>query len=276
MKIRDAIVALEGHYIVELDYSQLEVYCLAAITGDEALIDTLNEGDFHANNLKAWIAADNGNAEGKSRKMAKAISFQLQYGAQAKGMSDKLGIPKKECQSFIDGFYDTYDQVRAWHTGLVTAAENGGVQAKERVQGYPVKEYRFESGYGKGYLFRQLVRDSWNFGVRVYFKPTFLQNYPVQGLASDIIRFALAALWRSRMCAPYKVANTIHDSIKITCKKERLTESVAWVTKVMKETPILVLRELGFHWPEGLELKVDVEYGTRWSEMTVLEPPYLV
>ena len=277
MKIRDAFQAPLGYIIVEIDYSQLETYCLAAITHDVNLVPALIRGeDLHQGNLEAWIESDGGNVEGKDRRAAKGLSFGLAYGETAFGMEKSKGIPKESGQKFIDGYYARFPGVYQWHESLEMEAEAGGRASEVRIDGYPLKEYMMETGYGKRYLFRQQLKDEWKWNKKTgnkvaHFKPTYLKNYPIQGIAADIIKFALARMWRVRkelFTGRGHLMNSIHDSIRLLAKEEHALDLTRDVSAIMTEEPVRVLRALGFDWPEGLELQVDAEYGRVWSEMT--------
>lgn len=271
MKVRDAVIALPGYKIVEIDYSQLETYCLAAMSHDAHLIKCLIRGDdLHAQNLEAWIAADDGNAEGKDRRGAKSLSFGLAYGETPWGMERKKGIPRKEAQAFIDGYYATYPGVHDWHDDLVNDAANQADISDLKIEGIPVKEYVLYSGYGKSYYFTEDVRNNKRTGkAETSFKPTYLKNYPIQGIASDIIRFALAELWRVRRAMLHGrgfLINTIHDSILLMVKDEHMA-LVPEVERLMCHVPLAKLKSLGFNWPRGLPLRVDAEVGNIWTDM---------
>lgn len=271
MKVRDAVIALPGHKIVEIDYSQLETYCLAAVSNDARLIECLIRGDdLHDQNLKAWIDADGGNAEGKDRRGAKGLSFGLAYGETSWGMERSKGVPKAAGQAFIDGYYVTYPGVQDWHTTLVEDAANEGAPSNIKVEGIPVREYYLDTGYGKRYYFTQDVRQNKRTGNwETTFKPTFLKNYPIQGIASDIIRFALSELWRVRhtlLKGRGFLINTIHDSILLMVREAHMA-LVLEVERLMTHVPLTKLRQLGFVWPEGLPLRVDSEVGNIWTDM---------
>ncbi len=271
MKVRDAIIALPGYVIVEIDYSQLETYCLAAMSHDEHLIKCLIRGDdLHSQNLQAWIEADGGNAEGKDRRGAKGLSFGLAYGETAWGMEKSKGVPKEAGQAFIDGYYKTYPGVGEWHQDLIDGAASKGTISDVKVQGIPVKEHLLDIGYGKQYYFTEDVRYNKRTGKpETSFKPTYLKNYPIQGIASDIIKFTLAELWRRRptmLKGRGFLINQIHDSILMLVKRGCL-DLIPEVERLMAFFPITRLRQLGFNWPEGLPLRVDTEVGHVWTDM---------
>lgn len=275
MKVRDAIVAPEDHVIIELDYSQLETYCLAGLTDDETLVDELIAGaDLHTENAKSWKKREE--ITPAERRAAKGMTFGLAYGETAYGMAYTKDLPKEECQEFIDAFYAKYEMVEAWHNGLAVQAEEQGEPSDIRVQSYPVKEWVMEMPYGKRYTFRQDVKTKKDRrgGERldISFKPTYLKNYPVQGLASDLIRFALAKLWTSgRWRDLFKLCNTVHDSIIIMAHVDKAAEAARYVKIIMESAALEVYTQLGGRWPRAMGLRVDVEYGTKWSEMTGLE-----
>ena len=63
------------------------------------------------NALKTCIGKDFTKAQ---RKLAKTLSFQLQYGAGATGMAKDNGIQKKIAENFIKIYYARYPGVKEW------------------------------------------------------------------------------------------------------------------------------------------------------------------
>ena len=102
----------EDGYLLELDFSQLEVVVLAILSGDKQLQADLRAGkDLHAISAEALFGP--GFTSGQ-RKIAKQLSFQLQYGSGAKNMAVTNNIPLQTAKRFIRNYYTRYTQVKEW------------------------------------------------------------------------------------------------------------------------------------------------------------------
>lgn len=268
LKIRQAFVAPDGAYSYEFDYSQLETYCLAALAEDSVLVQELKAGaDFHTLNAAFWKGKGPEEVTKAERRGAKSITFAMAYGAGALSIAERTGMSREEVQRFIDRFYAKYQGVAMWHENLVRWAQEQGYPVDLKVDGFPIKEFKLQYPYGKAYTFREEVRH-FRGRTETSFRPTFLKNYPVQGIASDIIRMALAQIVRRRreiFSASFRPTNTVHDSNKFIGLGD-VTEQVRKVKDIMENYPVKRLRELGFNWPDGLSLKVDVERGKNWLD----------
>ena len=75
-------------------------------------------------------------------------------------------------------------------------------------------------------------------------KPSFSTklNAGVQGSAADILKLALAKLWKSRSEHPgaFPVL-TVHDEIVIECDAEAAPETVAWLSETLRSAVEVVL-----------------------------------
>ena len=89
----------EGGYIVEADFSQLEVVGLAALSQDSNLIEDLLSGrDMHRYYTAQRLGIKEEEVQPKDRTFTKRMTFQLQYGSGAANMARKLGLHKDDCQ----------------------------------------------------------------------------------------------------------------------------------------------------------------------------------
>ena len=120
--------------IVEADWSQLEVYALAFLSGDKQLKQDLIDGiDIHsmnAANLKGVsyshfvLRISLGDADAiKARKLAKALSFQLQYGAGPAKMAKTNKCSEKLAKDFIKTYFTRYPGVKVYHDELQAAVK---------------------------------------------------------------------------------------------------------------------------------------------------------
>lgn len=111
-RTRECIVAKEGYYLVELDYSQLDIFSLSMLSSDERLYEDLSTGiDMHMERLK-YIYEDLSKIDIETeRSKIKQFSFQLQYGASIESMAMSTNLPIETIRSLIQAENRRYGKV---------------------------------------------------------------------------------------------------------------------------------------------------------------------
>lgn len=277
-------------YIVEADFSQLEVAGAALVSGDSVMKQDILDGrDSHCQ-AAAWMnpkytyeeILEGYEAEDsyytKLRKEAKGPNFSLQYGSGAKGMSNTYGVPIKQCQDLIDGYYDRYSTLKQFQEEVMDAVKRSVVPSERRSpSGIPLGKGHWKSSTGRVYTFYE--QESPKFmqdrGILTSISPTQIANYPMQGFATgDIVPEVLGrlhrgiamseAMWNS--CLPI---NTVHDSIIFDIHTDWLYPSGDLIKYTMESAPEWMWERYGIE--IDLPLKVDIEYGKDWDSMTKLD-----
>src|SRR3990167_6042155 len=109
--------------LMEADYKQLEVCVLAVLSGDKQLKSDLLSGmDLHelrAKELFRTVAVTK-----EQRRIAKALSFQLQYGSGPNNMAVNLGIPINVAKAFINLYYERYPAVADWQNANIALVKS--------------------------------------------------------------------------------------------------------------------------------------------------------
>lgn len=275
MSIKAAFKSRPGDMLIEVDYSQMEVACLAAASRDPTLIEEVAAGvDMHTKNAARWRKCAEADVTKKDRKTAKIMTFQLSYGAGAKRIAQDFGLPLAETQAFIDSFTDKYSGVAEWWEACNTTV-NRDLQP-HAIFMEPDPEYRSNMvlPYGKRYTFiGQYKKQRYKGDALVSVGPQYIKNYPIQGLAADILKMAQASLWRSRgelLRRGVVPSIQIHDSLYFRAKEEvDLAELLKLLKHHMLDYPVQRINELaGMEWwPEALPLRIDMKIGQRWSNM---------
>lgn len=276
----------ENGRILEIDYSQLEIYVLAHLSGDAQLKrDLLSGADLHAISAERlfgprWTPAD--------RKVAKQLSFQLQYGAGYKSMAATNNIDEELAKKFIENYYDRYPDVKKYQDGLAARAkiERQRIGDKRTAKGYPAGTWKYVSETNRIYTFVETDAPDWmaqpKYGgaaVHTSFSPTKVKNYPNQGMATgDIVPMMLGVLHRALIAWNKKhfkktevvFVNTVHDSFVFDCSREQYARAW-WATAslILKETPKYCKDILGFEF--NMPLNCDAEIGTNWHDMKDIE-----
>ena len=273
-------------YIVEMDFSQLEVIVLAYLSQDKQLIDDILSGrDMHcvraaelygvseALFVREYLAGDK--AREAQRKLAKAFSFQLQYGAGPTSMAKSNNVSVKIAKEFIENYYNRYPRIKEWQDELAAEVQMTRRLTKAHTAtGFPAGQGFHRSETGRIYVFNEYDNDYKPGHTR--FSSTQMKNYPVQGLATaDIVPMILGKIYRRiktevDLHNRFLMINTIHDSIIFDVSdKGTLDKGVPIIKEVMENAPKYLKSQFGMDF--NLPLKVDVEYGKNWLEMEKYE-----
>lgn len=221
-------------------HSQVELRVLAHIAGDEKLIQAFNEDmDIHTKTAMDVFHVSKEEVTSNMRRQAKAVNFGIVYGISDYGLSQNLGITRKEAASFIERYFKSYPGVKNYMEEIVQDAKQ------------------------KGYVTTLLNRrryipeiTSRNFNIRSFAERTAM-NTPIQGSAADIIKKAMI-----EMAARLKKENVkarlliqVHDELIFEAPKEELEILERIVPEVMENALDL-----------EVPLKVDYSYGATWFD----------
>ncbi|MEM9972438.1 MAG: DNA polymerase, partial [Pseudomonadota bacterium] len=114
-RIRTAFVATEGHRLVSLDYSQIELRILAHIAEIDALKAAFRDGqDIHAATASEMFNVPLDEMTPEVRRQAKAINFGVIYGISGFGLARNLRIPREEAQGFIDRYFERFPGIKQY------------------------------------------------------------------------------------------------------------------------------------------------------------------
>ena len=201
----------------EFDYAQLEIRVLALATGDHQLIEDIGSGmDMHNHFAKRIFRKSD--ISPQERRLAKGFSFQLQYGAGAKGIAKHWNVDEELASTFIKEYFSRYPSVLSWQKqmlecGNVTLKHRGDEVNFESVPSYYIPSIWKHPITSKAISYFRLVAEKppWADDYRI--SPTKCKNYPIQGAASDIMMFALNRLNRALIGTSATICNTVHDSV---------------------------------------------------------------
>jgi len=240
-KIRQAFVpSEEGWVIFSSDYSQVELRVLAHISGDEKLIEAFQEDmDIHTKTAMEVFHVKAEDVTPNMRRQAKAVNFGIVYGISDYGLSQNLGITRKEAGEFINRYFKSYPRVKEYMDEIVTEAKQ------------------------KGYVSTLLKRrryipeiTSRNFNLRSFAERTAM-NTPIQGSAADIIKKAMIDMAKRLKEENLKARMLlqVHDELIFEAPEEEI--------EVLKKiVPDVMVHALELSVP----LKVDSAYGPTWFD----------
>lgn len=240
-KIRQAFIPSEKDWVIfAADYSQIELRVLAHIAKDERLIEAfLNDFDIHSETAKDVFHVDRNEVTKEMREQAKAVNFGIIYGISDYGLSQNLGITRKEAKHFIDRYLETYPGVKQYMEDIVQEAK--------------FKGYVTTIMNRRRYLPEITSR---NFNLRS-FAERMAMNTPIQGSAADIIKKAMVDLQKRLKEENFqaRLLLQVHDELILEVPKSELDELQELVIEVMENTVQL-----------AVPLKVDYTYGDSWFD----------
>ena len=277
-----------GGYIVEADYSQLEVICLAFLSGDKQLRSDILEGiDLHCASAatligKSYRTVVEGYLLGdpyitKQRKIAKGFSFQLQYGSGAQGMADQLGVDVKLAKEFIKNYYARYPGVKVYQDHVIETVKKSRKPSTRRTDsGKPAGVGHYTSLTGRRYVFHEYDAPEWmqEKGVMTSFSPTQMKNYPTQGFATgDIVPLIAGKVYETLASRPLHsdyalLINTVHDSLMLDVHPDYLKVTCDILKNIMEDAPRYIKEIWGIDF--DLPLPVGISYGPSWADQTEL------
>lgn len=240
-KIRKAFLPSEaGWQIFSADYSQIELRVLAHIADDENLKHAFIDGmDIHTKTAMDVFGVEEKDVTPLMRRHAKAVNFGIIYGISDYGLSQNLGITRKEAALFIDKYLQSYPGVRRYMDEIVKKARSDG--------------YVTTLLHRRRYLPDIKSR---NFNSRSFAERTAM-NTPIQGSAADIIKKAMLIMDQrikeeelsSRMLLQ------VHDELIFEVPQQELEIMQQLVTDVMEHAVKL-----------NVPLKVETSFGPTWYE----------
>ncbi len=114
-EIRRAFIAEDGHRLLSIDYSQIELRLAAEIAGITALVQAFRNGDdIHALTASQVFEVPMADMTADLRRAAKAINFGIIYGISGFGLAQQLGISSSQAGTYIRQYLDRFSELRAY------------------------------------------------------------------------------------------------------------------------------------------------------------------
>ena len=178
-EIRKAFVASEHHVLMSADYSQIELRMLAHMADEKQMIDAFNHNiDIHTKTAMQIFDVEQENVDANMRRSAKTVNFGIVYGQSDFGLSEQLGITRKEAHDFIEKYFISYPNIKTFMDQTIAfCEEHGYVETLFHRRRY-IKEIN-----DKNYMMRE-------FGKRA------AMNAPIQGSAADLIKLAMIQIYK--------------------------------------------------------------------------------
>ena len=241
-EIRKAFVPRNENYVLlAADYSQIELRIIAHLSQDEAMMEAFKNGhDIHTATASKVYNTPFEQVTREQRRNAKSVNFGIVYGISAFGLSENLGIPRKEAAEIINQYFKQYPGVKIFMDSSISfARENHYVETIMKRRRY-LKDINSANAMTRGFAERNAI------------------NAPIQGSAADMIKIAMIRVFeafekeqlRSRMILQ------VHDELVFDVHRDEVEAVKAIVAHNMKNAmplsvPVEVDMNTGFNWLEA-------------------------
>jgi DNA polymerase I len=241
-KVRHAFVASAGHYLLGVDYSQIELRIVAHMANDQAMLDAFQAGqDIHTATAAAIYGTRLEDVSPEARRRAKGVNFGLIYGMSAFGLTRQSDLTLAEAEDFVAAYFKQFPGVKNYLDGIRRLAAS---------QGY------VETLLGRRRYFPGLQSAS-NFNQRSREEREAI-NAPIQGSAADIMKIAMirlpAALREAGLKA--RLILQVHDELVLECPQDEIHKTAAVVQQVMESAYTL-----------KVPLTSEARFGQNWGQM---------
>ncbi|WP_312748186.1 DNA polymerase I [Sphingobacterium multivorum] len=230
----------ENNLILSADYSQIELRLIAELSKDQNMMEAFSQGhDIHRATAAKVYNMDFDAVTSEQRRNAKAVNFGIIYGQSAFGLSQNLGISRKEASDIINEYFNQYTGIKKYMSDAV--------------------EFAKENGYVETILKRRrYLRDinSANMTVRGFAERNAI-NAPIQGSAADLIKLAMIAIQKEieQRGLTGKMIMQVHDELVFDVPKDEI--------EVFKK---IILDKMSNAIKTSVPLIVEIGEGKNWLE----------
>ena len=231
----------ENHVILSADYSQIELRLIAEISKDPNMMEAFAQGlDIHTATAAKVYRIELDQVTSTQRRNAKAVNFGIIYGQSAFGLSQSLGIPRKEAAEIIQNYFDQYPGIKDYMTDTMNfARENGYVETLMGRRRY-LRDINSANATVRGFAERNAI------------------NAPIQGSAADMIKIAMIHIHQDikDQKLDSKMTMQVHDELVFDVLRSEIEPMKKIIEHRMKTAmkttvPILVEVGQGNNWLEA-------------------------
>jgi len=240
--IKKLFVADEGFLLLELDGKGMELWHLAALSKDPAMMADMGGGrDFHGEARNRLFGRGTGKENYNHQEVldAKMIVFGPIYGRGAPSLAAQLKCSVSTAQEWIDAIWDKYPVARQYLRDRVTEArENGEVL----------------SHYGRKRRWGLITADN------LKDVDHEARNFAVSSPSSDTNLLCMLEIYKTFPRTDVLPLLPIHDAVLMSVNESKKDELIPAICNLYRETAQRLMKtDMPFH--------VDAEVGKSWGEM---------
>ena len=241
MKVREAFVPRNKNFtLMAADYSQIELRIMASLSKDDAMLNAFNNDvDIHLATASKVYKVPLDEVDRNMRSNAKSVNFGIIYGISPFGLSQNIGVSRKEAKEIIENYFDEFPKVKEYMDLSIEKAKD--------------QQY-VETILGR----RRYLKDinSTNRMIRAMAERNAI-NAPIQGSAADIIKVAMIEVQSEidKRNMQSKMLLQVHDELVFDMHKNEADELKYLVKEKMEKAVTL-----------QVPLVVDIGDGANWLE----------
>lgn len=242
-EIRKAFIPSDdNHILLAADYSQVELRIMAYICDDEKMVEGFKQGhDIHTATAAILNNISHDEVTKDMRRIAKTVNFGIMYGLDSYGLSQRIGIGRKEAKEIIENYFEKYPGIKKYMEMTIEKTQKLGyaetlcgrrryfpdINAKNRMQ---------KTAAERGSI-----------------------NMPIQGTASDMMKIAMIKIHNEmhKTGMKSKMILQVHDELIFDAHKDELEQLKDLVISNMESAlelgnvPVLVDSGIGNNWFEA-------------------------
>ncbi len=244
-ELRAAFVAPAGWSLLALDYTQLELRILAAVSGDPELIGACVRGeDLHRLTASRALGIPLEEVGDKERRLAKTLNFGLAYGMGARAFAQVAGVSAEEAKRFIAQYFKTFTRVKEWQES---------VKMEARATGF------VQTLTGRRRYLPAILSSAPQFRAEA---ERAAINHPIQGLGADIMKRAMLKMreeFRARgWDGEEHLLLSIHDELLLEVRDDMMEAIAPRAQAIMEQA-----------YPLKVPLTVKMSAGKDWGHLVV-------
>lgn len=240
-EIRKAFVPRNSEYLLlSADYSQIELRIIAALSGDEGMMEAFRSGlDIHTATAAKVYGIPLEEVTKEMRRNAKTVNFGIIYGISAFGLSERLSIMRKEAADLINQYFAQYPGIRQFMDDSIEFAKTHGYVETIMKRRRYLRDINSANAIVRGFAERNAI------------------NAPVQGSAADMIKIAMIRIHNEmkKRNLLSKMIMQVHDELVFDAHRSEVEELKSIVADGMKNAMQL-----------AVPLEIEMSTGENWLE----------
>lgn len=240
-EVRKAFIAKDAeHVILSADYSQIELRVIAEMAKEKNMLEAFANGlDIHTATAAKVYGISLEEVSGTQRRNAKAVNFGIIYGQSAFGLSQNLGIPRKEAAEIIDNYFLQYPGIKKYMSDTIEFARTHGYVETIMKRRRYLRDINSANATVRGFAERNAI------------------NAPIQGSAADMIKVAMINIYKelNERKLKSKMTMQVHDELVFEVHQSEL-----------EEVKTLVMEKMRTAIPLNVPIVVEVGVGKNWLE----------
>jgi DNA polymerase I-like protein with 3'-5' exonuclease and polymerase domains len=253
---REIFIAEEGNVIVTADYSQIELRIVGQAARDKKYIEAYNTPgvDLHRRTAASLFNVPEDQVTKAQRSVAKSVNFGLNYGMWSSGLVKKLKADanieatREEAVVYAENFQKMYPEITAYlDKSKKEGLRNNCVRTMAgRLIRFECIESSLEASISKtkeaykkkhngesmSILDEQRLRVELKRGIKGSIGRQS-KNYPIQGFCADLVKIAMARIYKILEPMGVKFIATVHDELVFECKKEQAAFIIETIRREM-------------------------------------------